>query len=226
MTLPDTLLHLPLFRTLSASRRDALLRRAERRQYPKGATIFAQDAPAEAVWFVLGGWVHLMRWAGADRQRGVLLFTVTPNEALCGISAIEADTYTATAVAGTAVEVLRVPGEAVHALMVQEPEFAYQLLRLCAERIRLMAIRYGSMADPVSQRVVQAILQLRRQFGPAMPVTHRELAQMAWTTTESAIRVVGRLKRAGCVTGSRGRLVIVEERPLKRIIAGRGNGAL
>lgn len=64
------------------------------------------------------------------------------------------------------------------------------------------------MAEPVSTRIVRSILRLRQQFGATLPVTHRELAQMSWATTESAIRIVRRLKQQGYVIGARGRLTI------------------
>ena len=134
--------------------------------------------------------------------------TITPEEALCGLSAVDESTYALSAVAATRCRAIRFAGNAFQAALLHEPAFAYHALRLYARRFRHIAQQYGSMVEPVSHRIVRAILRLEQQFGPTLPVTHRELAQMAWTTTESAIRTVRRLKRLGVLEGSRGRLTV------------------
>ena len=89
------------------------------------------------------------------------------------------------------------------------PADTRQAVGPAALRIRHMAEQYGAMAEPVSHRIIRSILRLRQQFGETLPVTHRELAQMSWTTTESAIRAVRQLKRQGALIGRRGQLTVV-----------------
>ncbi|MBI1992706.1 MAG: Crp/Fnr family transcriptional regulator [Candidatus Omnitrophica bacterium] len=210
----------PIFQHLSARRVAAIAAHARIERYEKGETLFRQGERAEAVWMVLEGWVHLVRSAAPyDGSRAVVLFTITPAEALCGISAIEPREYTASGVAGTDSRILRIAAAAFNEALTHEPEFAYHVLRLCADRIRHMAEQYGVMAEPVSRRLVRTILRLRRQFGDTIRVTHRELAQMSWTTTESAIRTVRGLKRRGFVSGTRGRLVMRKAAALERFLA-------
>ena len=211
--------HIPLFRHVNAQRLEQMLSNAQGERYEKGATLFRQGERARDMWAVLEGWVHLVR-SSEDRavSQGVVLFTITPDEVLCGISALEAGTYNLSAVAGTDCRVVRIPGKAFNEALRQEPGFAYHALRLCARRLQHIAQQYGSMAEPVSKRVVRAILRLRQQFGVTLPVTHRELAQMSWTTTESAIRIVRRLKAHGHVTGTRGRLRIGNAHALEQML--------
>ena len=156
---------------------------------------------------------------GLHGSRAVVLFTITPREVLCGISAIESGTYNLSAMAGTDCRVVRIPGEAFNEALRHEPAFTYEALRLCARRIQSITQQYGAIAEPVPRRVVRAILRLRQQFGTTLPVTHRELAQMSWTTTESAIRIVRRLKQRGYMTGTRGRLRITQLKALERLLA-------
>ncbi len=211
--------HIPLFRHLSAQRLEEILSSAQLERYEKGATLFRQGERARDMWVVLEGWVYLVRSSeDDDASRGVVLFTITPEEVLCGISALEAGIYNLSAVAGTDCRVARIAGKAFKEALIHEPGFAYHVLRLCARRLQHIAQQYGSMAEPVSKRVVRAILRLQQQFGVALPVTHRELAQMSWTTTESAIRVVRRLKAQGYVTGTRGRLRIGNAHALEQMV--------
>ena len=148
--------------------------------------------------------------------RAAVLFTITPREALCGISALESGMYNLSAVAATDCQAIRISGAVFRDALQREPAFAYEALRLCTRRLQNIALQYGAIAEPVSHRVIRAILRLQDQFGRTLPVTHRELAQMAWTTTESAIRVVRRLKQQGYVTGTRNRLQLSHPEKLAR----------
>ena len=215
---------IPLFQHVSPTRLNDLLAGAYVEQYEKGATLFRQGAQAKAIWVVLEGWIHLVRSSKSnDASRAVVIFTITPSEVLCGISAIESGTYNLSAVAATDCRVIRLPGEAFRKALMHEADFAYHTLCLCARRLRHIAQQYGSMAEPVSHRLIRAILRLHEQFGVTLPVTHRELAQMSWTTTESAIRMIRRLKQHGYVTGTRGRLTITKSNALERLLV-RSNG--
>ena len=212
-----------LLQRLSPAQLNRLLARAVVRTYRRGEIVFRQDAQADAVWLVLDGWVHLVRVPAAkDTAHAVVLYTVTPNDVLCGISAIDEGAYTTSGVTGTASRVLRIPAAVFREVVTREPRFAYHALQLCANRIRHMAYQYGAMTEPVAHRLIRAILRLQQQFGDTIPVTHRELAQMSWTTTESAIRSVRMLKRDGYLAGSRGRLTVRHAHELERLLA---NGA-
>ena len=216
---------LPLFRSLSPGRLSLLCSASAFQEYEKGQVLFHQDERTTALWVVLEGRVQLLR---GDHSRAVLIFTITPQEALCGISAIDSACYTVDAVAGTFCRVVRIPWPLFQETLLHEPAFAYQTLQLCVRRIRHIAQQYGSMAEPVSHRLIRTILRLREQFGATLPVTHRELAQMSWTTTESAIRCVRQLKQKGCVSGSRGRLIVSDPAGLEACLMQRGhqtNGA-
>lgn len=203
----------PLFQHLSARGLERVGAAAAWERLPKGAVLFKQGERAASMWVVIEGWVHLVRSPHRDNGRhAIVMFTVTPEEALCGISAIDEQTYQLSAVAGTDCRVVRLSSELFQSLLRGEPHFAYDALRLYGRRIRNIAQQYGAMAEPVSNRIVRAILRLEQQFGSQIPVTHRELAQMSWTTTESAIRAVRRLKRQGVVDGRRGQLHV--EKPV------------
>lgn len=205
---------------LPPARRRRLLAASSDAVFAKGRMIFRQGEAAEAVWLLREGWAHLVcpRPSGSPHG-GIVVFTVTPADALCGLSALDARTYQTGAVAATACRMTRVPAREFTSILDQSPEFAADVLRLCLRRIRHVTRQYGAMAEPVSCRLVRTLLRLREQFGDSIPMTHRELAQMAWTTTETAIRVIRRLKGHGCLTGARGRILVRDAPALSRYLA-------
>ena len=215
---PQSVHAIPIFQPVSSIWQARLARDAVLERYLKGQRLFQQGERAKDVWAVLEGWIHLSRSGSGADGAPIVVFTVTPHDALCGISAMDSGKYNVSAMAGTACQALRIPASTLTEVLAHNPEFAYLTLRLCARRLQQIAEQYGAMAEPVADRIIRAILRLYRQFGQTLPVTHRELAQMAWTTTESAIRTVRRLKQAGYVTGSRGQLTLAQVPALEQLL--------
>ena len=213
----DRLRQIPLFRHLSTERLEHLAQASDIQTLQRGRMLFRQGQPGSAFWVVVEGWVHLVRSGSVDGPgQGVVIFTITPDEVLCGLSTLETGRYSVSAIAATDGTAIQLPADLFKEALLREAEFSFQVLLLCARRIRHIAEQYGSMAEPVSHRVVRSILRLSQQFGSPMPVTHRELAQMSWTTTESAIRIVRRFKQEGALTGRRGELAIANRAQLER----------
>lgn len=193
-------------------------------RHKKDVVLFQQDQPARFLWLVREGWVHLINSPlGHPPGNGVVVATITADDGLCGLSALEQRAYSVSAVAATACEIVRLPAPLVEALLKRELAFAYEALRLSSHRLRRMAEQYAVVARPVPQRLVATLLRLHQQFGQQLPMTHRELAQMACTTTESAIRVIRRLKAQGYVRGRRGLLELTQPAALERLLAANGH---
>lgn len=206
---------------LQAATREALLAQAEQVHLRRGEVVFRQGEPARFLWIVLKGWVHLLR-APEGGGQGIVMFTITPEEALCGVAGIATGTLTVTAVAATDCDLLRVPLPLFLKQMEHDPRLGATVVRLCARRLALIARQYGAMAEPVPRRLIRALLRLHEQFGADIPMTHRELGQMAWTTTESAIRALRALKRRGLLSGGRGRVTLLDLAALARELTDRG----
>ena len=69
---------------------------------------------------------------------------------------------------------------------------------------------------PVELRLMKVLHTLYRKFGNPIPFTSFELAELAGTTTESALRAMGRLRREGLVRSQRGEVHILNVPELER----------
>lgn len=190
---------------------------------PKGAWIFREGAPAMTLWVLLEGWVHLVRQASAGRL--ITIFTMTPSDALCGLSAFEQRTYTLGAVAATPCRLVALPAKYMVALLERYPAFAREVLSTAQLRMRHMADAICQAQEPVEHRLAHILLRLADQFGTTIPITHRELAQMAQTTVETSIRVMSRWRSDGFVDTHRGRVTLREPGRLSRLTNGNGRVA-
>ena len=217
----DELAKVRLFQTLQGVARLQLGALCEVRRFRRGDTIFEEDRPAEFVWIVKQGVVHLVK---QTPQNGLtVIFAMTPHEALCGISAFEHGRYSASAVAATDTQLIKIPANAFSLLLQDHPKFAAAVLSTCCHRIRSMAEVISLAQAPVEQRLAHVLLRLRETFGKTIPITHHELARMAGTRWETSIRTLSSMKRRGWVASSRGKVTILDVRPLQALLR-RTNG--
>jgi len=218
----DELRQIPLLRTLPRQALQRIADTCEVWRFQKGQTVFEEGRPAEAVWIVRQGWIYLTK---RTPQGGlVTIFVMTPNEALCGISAFDRGTYSATATAATEAQVLQVPAAVFAKLLAQHPKFAQQVLAVCCLRIRHMAETISLASMPVEQRLAHALLRLHAHFGTTVRITHQELARMAGTRLETSIRTVAGLKRRCWLATSRGQLTILQPEQLQNLVTPPRNG--
>ena len=150
---------------------------------------------------------------GADRE--VILADLRPGAIFGEMSAIDGRQRSASVIAVSDVELLRIPAsvflEAVHS----EPAVCDRVLALLVGRIRMLDERVHEFANyTVRDRVRAELLRLSRPLpgtaGEALvePVTHAEIAARIGTHREAVTREIRVLEKAGLVLKRSGRLVI------------------
>ena len=214
---------IPLFQCVPTTEREDLGVLCELRRFRRADVIFEEGHPAESVWIVIRGWVYLVK--RTPQGSPVTIFTVTPEEAICGLSAFEHGRYSAGAIAATDTRLLRIPAGKFSELLERNSTFAKQVLLTCCVRIRHMAESLSLAQAPVEQRLAYALLRLQATFGRTIPVTHQELARMAGTRWETSIRTLGSMKRRGWVASARGQVTILAPEQLRATLQGpKGRG--
>jgi len=73
------------------------------------------------------------------------------------------------------------------------------------------------VGEMVCQRIYNVLYMLHVKFGDAVPITKEELADMVGTTTETAIRVLGSLKKLGVIASARGQIRILNKVKLRGV---------
>ena len=209
---------LPLFRALHAATLKALGDVSELRRFRKGEVLFKESQPAEAVWLIQRGWVYLVK--RTPQGAPVTIFTVTPEEVLCGFSAVvgQSASYYASAVAATDTTAIRMPHADFARLLRDQLGFAERILAIYHTRMRHMAEAISLAQAPVELRLAYVLLRLRATFGRTVPVTHHELSRMAGTRWETSIRILSSMKRRGWLTSSRGKVTIVAPQTLRELL--------
>lgn len=94
--------------------------------------------------------------------------------------------------------------------MAASPAFAQQTLCLFCERLRQVEHKSCMIYDTAEARLAQVLLTLSKKFGPTIPLTRNELADIAGTTPETAIRTLSRFKAKGFISSSRGKTTLLK----------------
>lgn len=218
----DYLSQVTFFRRLSPKGRKQIADVCERRRFQKGVGIFEEGEPADSVWLIRRGWVHLLKRTPTGGR--VTIFTVTPEEVLCGFSAVVgSETYYASAVSATDVDMLRVPCKIFADLLRSEPGFAQCVLAIYHTRMRHLAEAISMAQAPVEKRLAHILLRLRAAFGKTVPITHHELSRMAGTRWETSIRTLSAMKRRGWLACARGKITVVKPGKLQALVSSHGS---
>ena len=204
-----------LFKRLSPAERQRLAAVSREKRYAKGETIFRAGDPADAVWIAKDGRVHLMKFL-EDGQASTTC-VMTPGETFCCLPALDRKPYPVDAVAAVNSVVVRIPTAAFHDLLEKNPAFLQDSLCLFCDRLRQVEHKSCMVYDSVERRLAQALLALSQKFGPTIPLTKHELAELASTTVETTIRVVSQLKQQGVLKTSRGSTTILKPDRLQRL---------
>jgi len=202
------LLQSELFQGIPSEEYESLRTRCTLLDCDKKEILFKENDKAEAVWFILSGWVRLVR--KSPEGRPVTIFVMTPKEPICGVSALGCHVYTATAIAATKVRIAKVPRDLFIELLERYPFFAIRVIETCCKRIREMSFSYTIAYDTVDRRIAHVLLRLSGDFGNILPFTHKEISEMGGTALETSIRVLSKMKRKGWLMVRRGEISLLK----------------
>lgn len=185
--------------------------------FGQGDEIYGQGAPADAIFVLLVGRVRLVQRTPA---RPAMVTGVLRPGALFGLDSLAQGGYAESAVAETACSVRVVPVALLDRLLAHGSGVAAGLLeallrrRCAAERLLTRALVAG-----VPGRLAGALLDAA-EHGIVGGQTRQELADAAWTTRETATRVLFQFADEGLVRVDGRRIELLEVESLRRIAGG------
>jgi CRP-like cAMP-binding protein len=182
----------------------------------RGRVVYFVGDSADRLYWVIRGAVRLYK--SSTEGHITTLEVLGPGEAFGAISALDQDTYPASAEGVSEGTALSLPRAHFLQLLNDDPRIARVILEIITRRLHSAQERVRSFAqDPAPSRLAQALLRVAHD-GLAN-VTRRDLAENAGTTVETAIRVLRNFQRDGIVHGSVGRIEIRDASKLERVAA-------
>ncbi len=209
----------PVFAGLAASEIAELAAIAVERRFAAGKSVFWEGDPPDWFYIVAEGQVKVVKQSASGKEFIVAFFG--PNEMFGEVAVFEDKPYPASAVAASPLRVIGLRRSDLLQFLAGRPQVALKIIAILGGRLREAQARLRDLAsERVEQRLAAALLMLSAKLGSELPFTRQEIASMTGTTTETAIRVISRLRERGIIRTARGRITIIDEVKLRLLSEG------
>ena len=222
----EILHQVPLFASLTTEQITAVADWFHVETFEHDTMIFLEGDPADRLWVVSAGQVKIVKHTSDGQEN--LLEVITPGEVFGGAGLLMA-MHPATAVAMTATTALSLERERYLQLIRQYPDIALRIILLLSERLQAAMKMRALAVERVDVRLANILLKLCDKVSQPidegtrinLPLSRQDLADMAGTTIETAIRVMSRFRKAGLVyTEPGGYIVVLDRERLQRLSEG------
>jgi len=192
--------------------------------FGKDDYIFFEGDPSSWLGVVLEGRVKMIKHSGNGKD--VVLDLIAPGEMLGEMAAFNGESRPATAQAMEPTVVASIHQDDYIRLLKQYPALALRAIEELGRRLREAQETIKSMAvERVERRIARVLLKLAATTGSSnedgvvieLPLTRQDIAEMAGTTVETAIRTLSKFRKTGLIQTERGRVTILKPHQLVRI---------
>ena len=202
-----------LFKGLPPEVLSEIERRVIEKKYAKGSSIFLEGDAAKFVWFVKEG--HVKAVIHSPNGHCQSLCMVGAQKMFGACCSFGGGTYPCNSVAETDVTVVSFPLSDFLALMGRFPQISQAVIQQLSKRLRDSKETQTFEQESVEKRILHILLNMAAEFGNTIPLTRREIAEMAGTTVETSIRTFSKLSGLGLVSTVRGRITLGDARLLQ-----------
>jgi CRP-like cAMP-binding protein len=195
---------IPILAPLTAEDRAALDPFCELKAYEKGNVLFEEGQPALFIQFLFVGRVKIVK---AAPDRDLILEILGPGEPVGAVAVFEQRPYPASAVALEPSGTISIPERDFFRLIEKRPEITRRLLAGLTMRLMALNRRLADMTGSVEYRAARLFSTLAERAGKTeggavfVPIrlSRQEIADLAGTTIETAIRIMSRWHKDGLV---------------------------
>ncbi|MGC9080352.1 Crp/Fnr family transcriptional regulator [Sulfurihydrogenibium sp.] len=197
------------------------------KEYKKGEYVFYEGDKEPGIHFVIDGIVKLIKETSDGKT--VILRLVTKGESF-GWLVMKDSTPTSTYSAQTLVDskILYISNQDFLKLLLMYPALAVKITCDSTKKTLEAYDRLKSLAvEKVEGRIATLLVELVEKIGKKesdhivinAPITRQDIAEMAGTTVETAIRVISKWKKEGILDTERGKIEIFDLDYLKEIVS-------
>ncbi len=211
-----------LFAALTAEEQAALERQMMRRRHEKDEYLFFEGAPAEWLVFVAEGRVKMIKHSESGRE--TILTTFGPGQVVGEVGVLAGEAYPATAQVLEPALTLSLRREAYATLVRGHPDLAWALIEELGRRLQQGHERIRSLAvEKVERRVARLLLRMANTAGERLeggavritvPLSRQDIADMAGTVVETAIRTMSKFQKQGWIETQEGYIVLLQPHEL------------
>ncbi|MEW6142407.1 MAG: Crp/Fnr family transcriptional regulator [Chloroflexota bacterium] len=196
-----------------------LARMAVERRIKSGKYVFWEGDAPDWFYVVADGRIRVVKHSPSGKDFIIAFFG--PGEMFGEVAVFQDRPYPASAQAAIDTTVIGIRKTDFLDFLKKNPSTAISIINVLGARLREAQARMKDLAaERAEQRLARVILMLYNKLGDCLPFTRQEIASMAGTTIETAIRVLSRLKGSGIIKSSRGRMTVAQPEKLRLLAEG------
>jgi len=208
-----------IFSSLNDDELGELANLASERSFMSNEFIFWDGDTPDWFYIVAEGKVKVLKHSSLGREFIIAFFG--PGEMFGEVAVFENKPYPASAQAVAQTRVVGIKREDFLSFLANRPQVALRIINVLGGRLRDAQSRLRDLAgERVEQRLASVLLMLSAKLGLTLPFTRQDIAEMAGTTTETAIRVLSHLKDRGIIRSARGKVIILNKEKLRLLSEG------
>ncbi|MBI4282963.1 MAG: Crp/Fnr family transcriptional regulator [Chloroflexi bacterium] len=209
----------PVFSDLNDDELGELAHLAIERSFTPNEFIFWEGDAPDWFYIVAEGKVKVLKHSSSGREFIIGFFD--PGEIFGGVAVFENKPYPASAQAVAETRVVCIEREKLLSFLARHPQVSLRMINVLGERLREAQSRLRDLAgERVEQRLASVLVMLSAKSGTSLPFTRQELADMAGTTIETAIRVLSQFRERGIIRSARGKVIILDTEKLRLLSEG------
>ena len=182
--------------------------------FQSGHIIFNEGDPATRFWIIKDGQVKMMKY-GPDSRESVI--EVLSRGEIFGGAAMLMEEHPASAQALSPVATLSMSIEQYHQTLITHPTISIHILKAMGERMRGALRMRMLMNASVERRIVHILLKLSSKCGIPhedgiminLRLTRQDIADLADTTIETAIRTMSHLRKEDLIKTLKGGYIVI-----------------
>jgi len=208
-----------VFSSLNDDELGELANIAIERSLTPGDFVFWDGDDPDWFYIVVEGKIKVSKHSSLGKEFTIAFFE--PGEMFGEVAVFENKPYPASAQAVTETKVVGIKREDFLSFLTNRPQVALRIINVLAGRLRDAQGRLRDLAgERVEQRLASILLMLSVKLGLTLPFTRQDIADMAGTTIETAIRVMSHLKDRGIIRTVRSKVIILDEQKLRLLSEG------
>ena len=218
----DLLAQSALFAPLSDTERAGVGQQLVRRAFERDEYLFFEGDAAEWLLFVAEGRVKMIKHSESGRE--TILSTFGPGQIVGEVGVLVGEAYPATAQALEPTVTLALRRDEYVALVQRHPGLAWALIEELGRRLLRAHETIRSLAvEKVERRVARVLLRMANTAGERLedasapgavritvPLSRQDIADMAGTVIETAIRAMSKFQKQGLLETREGQIVLLK----------------
>jgi CRP/FNR family transcriptional regulator len=219
----DVLVYVPLFAGVSRDELAVIASRFRVDHFARDAYIFHEGDPSSRFWIVGDGQVKIVKYNEGGKE--IIIEVIPPGEVF-GSATMLMSHQPATAQALSEVTALSLSLHEYKRLLQEYPAVGVHVIEMLGERLRGVIGMRMVISERVERRIAHILLKLASKCGTeteagwtiGVSLSRQDIAEIADTTTETAIRVMSKFSKANWIkTLPGGYVVILEPDTLQRL---------